>query len=287
MEQYFVESYIKELESGPVDAHLQQSSKRRCFCRAHIHSAIEMLIVKTGTFEIYANDRKYIAGAGDMVLLRSNTIHHTYSTTDSAAYYVIRMRPSLLAELSNGKEDSRLMLFFSVDKPELCCFFPKSQTDGTPLGEAICRFTQEYEQSGFAHSIAITLGAAQILLEILRVNQKSVSAPSFDITENTTKCIYETLVYINQNYNLPISATDCSNIAGMSYSYFSRTFKAVIGKSFKEYLNETRINHAQKLLCSQDLTVTEVASLCGFDSVSYFISVYKTLKGVTPYHSKK
>lgn len=282
MENYFVESYIKQLESGPVEAHLQSGTKRRCFCRAHIHSAIEMLIVKTGTFEIYANDRRYEANAGDLVLLRSNTIHHTYSLTDNAEYYVIRMRPSLIAELSNGDADSRLLLFFTVDKPELCCFFPKSKTDGTPLGQAIKRLCNEILKDNVAKSIAITLASADILLEILRE-----SDTIDNITDSKAGCIYDSIVFINKNYAKAITATDCANIAKMSYSYFSRSFKAVVGKSFKEYLNETRINHAQKLLCSQDMTVSEVASLCGFDSVSYFISVYKNLKGVTPYHSKK
>lgn len=279
MENYFVESHIKELDSGYVDAHLQTGTARRCFCRAHIHSAIEMLIVKEGRFEIYANDRKYEAGEGDLVLLRSNTIHHTYSLTESASYYVIRMRPSLFAELSNGDADSKLLLFFTVDKPELECFFPKSKTNGTPLGDAIERFYTEYANKNVARSIGITLASAGILLEILRLGG--------DVTYNKANSIYDTIVFINKNYAKPISAADCATVAKMSYSYFSRTFRAVIGKSFKEYLNETRINHAQKLLCSQDLTVSEVASLCGFDSVSYFISVYKNLKGVTPYHSKK
>lgn len=283
MSDYFVESHIKELDSGPVEAHLQTGVVRRCFCRAHIHSAIEMLIVKSGVFEIYTNERKYKAGEGDLVLIRSNTIHHTYSLTETASYYVIRMRPSLFAELSNGEADSRLLLFFTVDKPELDCFFPKSQTDGTPLGRAISNFCDEMSHESVAKSIGITLASANILLEIVRHGQ----APQTDVTDSKASCIYNTIVYINKNYAKPITATDCAGVAGMSYSYFSRTFKSVVGKSFKEYLNETRINYAQKLLMSQDMTVTEVASACGFDSVSYFISVYKQLKGETPYKSKK
>ncbi len=282
MDNYFVESHIKELDGGPVAAHLQSGTVRRCFCRAHIHSAIEMLLVKSGTFEIYANDRKYEAQAGDLVLLRSNTIHRTYSLTENASYYVIRMRPSLFAELSNGEKDSRLMLFFAVDKPELDCFFPKSKTDGTPLGHAISRFCDEYSNDFVAKSIGITLASANILLEILRQSDTDT-----DVTDSNARHIYDAIVFINKNYQKPITAADCADVAGMSYSYFSRTFKAVVGKNFKEYLNETRINHAQNLLCSSDITVTEVASLCGFDSVSYFISVYKNLKGTTPHHAKK
>ena len=83
----------------------------------------------------------------------------------------------------------------------------------------------------------------------------------------------------NQN----ITAEDCSKIACMSYSYFSRSFRAVTGKNFKEYLNQVRVAHAEKALLTSDKSVTEVAAHCGYDNVSYFISVYKRIKGVTPH----
>jgi len=71
-------------------------------------------------------------------------------------------------------------------------------------------------------------------------------------------------------------------MAYMSYSYFSRCFYRITGKSFKEYLNLTRINRAEKAILTTDKSVTEIAGDCGFNSVSYFISTYKKLKGVTP-----
>ena len=52
--------------------------------------------------------------------------------------------------------------------------------------------------------------------------------------------------------------------------------------SFKEYLNLTRVNHAERLLMTTQKSVTEISSLCGYNNVSYFISVYRRLKGRTP-----
>ena len=73
----------------------------------------------------------------------------------------------------------------------------------------------------------------------------------------------------------------------MSYSYFSRCFKNVTGKTFKEYLNMVRINHAQRLLATTTLSVTQVALECGYNNISYFIAVYKSLKGETPLSSRR
>ena len=69
----------------------------------------------------------------------------------------------------------------------------------------------------------------------------------------------------------------------MSYSYFSRTFKAVTGMTFKSYLNRVRTNKAEQLLLLENRTISEVASACGYNSISYFIKVYRSIKGVSPY----
>ena len=73
---------------------------------------------------------------------------------------------------------------------------------------------------------------------------------------------------------------------GYSYSYFSRSFRRITGKSFKTYLNRTRVDHAAQLLCREGVSVSEVAARCGFNSVSYFIRVFRTVTGKTPHNFK-
>ncbi len=288
MKEYFIEKENKRLDNSPIYAQLQSTDKKKQIIRPHIHSAIEILIVKSGAYYVYVGERKYKAQPGDMVLLRSNTIHHTYSISESgSSYYVIMVRPSLIAELSDGNNDSKLLLFFALDREQLKCFWTKAEMENTPLGHAVKHFTEEFDEKIFARTIALTIAISGIMLEILREGNKTNDGTPTVTDENTTRRIYDTLLFINKNYKQPITAYECAVYAGMSYSYFSRTFRAVIGKTFKEYLNFTRINHAQKALMSTDMTVTEIAANCGYDNVSYFISVYKRIKGTTPYTNKK
>ena len=70
---------------------------------------------------------------------------------------------------------------------------------------------------------------------------------------------------------------------GMSYSHFSRSFKKVTGVTFKNYLNRTRISKAEQLLFSKTCSVSEAAIACGYNSISYFIKVYRLFTGTTPY----
>ena len=53
--------------------------------------------------------------------------------------------------------------------------------------------------------------------------------------------------------------------------------------TFKKYLNKLRIDHAQKMLAKGGRNISEIAADCGFNSISYFISTYRSIVGITPY----
>lgn len=68
---------------------------------------------------------------------------------------------------------------------------------------------------------------------------------------------------------------------GLSANYLSHKFKATYGVAFKAYLREIRVHHA-KLLLREGRPVKAVSHECGFNSVSYFIMVFKAHSGCTP-----
>ena len=126
------------------------------------------------------------------------------------------------------------------------------------------------------------IAAATVVLGLLR------SREEIEEFENTaiTELVYKSIVYINDNYHENLSAESVSEYLGISYSYFSRCFKRIAGKSFREYLCHTRINHGEQLLLNTDKSVTEISELCGFENVSYFIATYRKIKGLTPLQAR-
>ena len=48
------------------------------------------------------------------------------------------------------------------------------------------------------------------------------------------------------------------------------------------YVNQKRIAKAESMLVEPQYSVTEVASNCGFSSLSSFIRMFKIVKGCTP-----
>ena len=68
----------------------------------------------------------------------------------------------------------------------------------------------------------------------------------------------------------------------MTESSFSRRFSAVNGISFKQYVIEKKIQRAIFLLQTTNRKVIDIASECGFDSISGFYDSFKRITGTTP-----
>ncbi|WP_091207109.1 helix-turn-helix domain-containing protein [Oribacterium sp. WCC10] len=51
---------------------------------------------------------------------------------------------------------------------------------------------------------------------------------------------------------------------------------------FSEYVYTRKIEHAKKMLLSDDMKVYEVADALGFESAYYFSKVFKKVTGVSP-----
>ncbi|MBQ9915390.1 MAG: helix-turn-helix transcriptional regulator, partial [Clostridia bacterium] len=64
--------------------------------------------------------------------------------------------------------------------------------------------------------------------------------------------------------------------------YFCHLFKNETGKTLKEYVNELRTNKAADLLATTDMSMTEIAGLCGFNDANYYARMFKRLRGVSP-----
>ena len=80
--------------------------------------------------------------------------------------------------------------------------------------------------------------------------------------------------------NMPISYY--ASLSDMSEGNFRRLFREYTGTSPIEYRNNVRLGDARRKLQSGEYNVSEVAELCGFTNLSFFIRLYKKKFGYTP-----
>jgi AraC-like DNA-binding protein/ligand-binding sensor protein len=88
--------------------------------------------------------------------------------------------------------------------------------------------------------------------------------------------------FIRENYIRKISLQEIADAAGLSAPYFSTIFKEEMGENLSSYLNRLRVEKARHMLAETDLTLTEIASSCGFEDQSWFSKIFKSFTGISP-----
>ena len=90
------------------------------------------------------------------------------------------------------------------------------------------------------------------------------------------------IAHINQRLGGRIEAEELYRLAGLSHSRFSEAFRDAFGVSATRYIKAQRLKRARRLLRSTELSVTEIAFMCGFSAISLFNTDFKTEVGVSP-----
>lgn len=94
--------------------------------------------------------------------------------------------------------------------------------------------------------------------------------------------IAKALRYIHANYSGHLTLEEAAHSADLSPNYFSNLFNTRMGISFSSYVNDVRIEHAQRLLLDTSFPIIEIASLVGFEEQSYFSKVFKEKTNLSP-----
>ncbi|HEY8972317.1 MAG TPA: AraC family transcriptional regulator, partial [Puia sp.] len=89
--------------------------------------------------------------------------------------------------------------------------------------------------------------------------------------------------FIMQQYDKPITLEDAAKQAHMTPQAFCRYFKKHTMHTFVSFLNEVRINEACKKLTDGNYdSIATVAYNCGFNSITNFNRVFKSVTRKSP-----
>jgi AraC-like DNA-binding protein len=89
--------------------------------------------------------------------------------------------------------------------------------------------------------------------------------------------------FLMQHYSRNITLTEVAAAAHMTAPAFCRYFKKHTRQTFVAFLNEVRINEACKqLTAGAHQNISTVAYNCGFNSLTNFNKVFKSIVGHSP-----
>ncbi|WP_159084734.1 helix-turn-helix domain-containing protein [Dongshaea marina] len=136
-----------------------------------------------------------------------------------------------------------------------------------------CHFETEYDE--MAHEgrlVAVLLDQLNFLQEI----PASLPLPR-------DKRLLALCEFIQQNLESNLSKEELGSMFGLSGRSVSRLFQEQTGISFVKWRQRSRMIEAIERL-EKGLSVTEVASACGYESLSAFVAIFKRILGITPGH---
>lgn len=128
-------------------------------------------------------------------------------------------------------------------------------------------FTRVYEDLIYLH-------AAQALIGERVIEGRDFNQPAL------RRC----LDYIEANYAECLTVSEVAKASGLSVRSMQLLFRKHLGQSFLTFLTERRLLAARQMLASrqQNLSVTSVATSCGFNHLSNFARLYKNAFGDKP-----
>lgn len=119
-------------------------------------------------------------------------------------------------------------------------------------------------------------------------NQRLLSTLTSELEdfENSDK-IKKVYDYIQENYERKVTLSEMAELVNMSEISFNRFLKKRTGKTFIEFINDTRVGYAARWLIEKDLGIAEIAYKSGFNNIANFNRVFKKAKNTTPSQYRK
>jgi AraC-like DNA-binding protein len=87
--------------------------------------------------------------------------------------------------------------------------------------------------------------------------------------------------FVAEQYARHIELCEVAALVSLTEAAFCRYFKRMTQQTFTQFVNRYRVHEAQRMLLA-DNNVTEAAFACGFESLSYFNKVFRSVTGENP-----
>ena len=125
------------------------------------------------------------------------------------------------------------------------------------------------------------------LLLILHYVEQECLAESSAVARPRNETVEQVCAYLAANYRQKFSLTEVAARFYLSPYYLSRLFRRVTGQSIVDYLNNRRIEAAQKLLETTELSISAIAEQTGFASAAHFRRVFREVMDISPLQYRK
>lgn len=235
----------------------------------HQHSFTELLYCLEGEGHIWTEEGLQPVHPKSMVLINPHVFHTEYSSHDKPLKYVV-IGISGVTAFPNNEQIPTVYFYDDMEAK----YFPFINAIIEELNH------QKIHSREIVHRI--------VSIIILQLQQETHSLKMHkNTTTDLSSIVYNTKIFIDTHFSGQIDLDTLAEYTHVSKYYLARLFKEEMGKTIIDYLTDVRLQRSQELLESTDYSITQIASIVGFNSSSYFSTKFKELLKISPSDFRK
>ncbi len=233
----------------------------------HFHNEYEIFYILEGERLFFFNNRNFVASKGDLILVDTNLIHMTKSVS------------------ADDSGHNRIILYVNSDKmQELDKKYPPLQEHFMDL---YYLFKRECREKKHNYKQAVELAVTTYFLGLTRELDIHAQEGPLGAEIGKNKHVYEIADYLSQHCEQPLSLDELAGRFYLSKYYACRAFKEVTGYTISEYVNIHRIQRAKRYLEETTLSISEIADMVGYGTMTHFEKTFKIYMTISPLKYRK
>lgn len=231
----------------------------------HWHSYYELIYYYDGCATSCINGTNLELKSGSLYLLTPSDLHHTYPTlNDKAAHFINISFTEEVLDRELAEQLQQVIYIHNLAENE----------NIISLINLLKNAKSEKEKQHLLNA----------LLYCITATGQHFKESTHNILP---KSIRQSIRYIANHFNEQITLDMVADALHLNESYFSSLFSKTYGCTFKTYLTIYRLGYAKQLLQNTDLSVTEICTASGFQTLPHFFRVFKQQEGITPLQFRK
>lgn len=246
------------------------------------HETLEIKYFYEGRSMIMIGSDMIVAESGDIIVTNPFEVHsNIVGEGESGKYFLLMVDLDFFAD--NGIFDIDLRQLLLVNGHRFNRIIRGNERLQTLIRNAKTELDEKKE-----HYKTVVKGIMCEFFSLLLRDELDAQI-SEDLGKDVIKrslTILPALQNIFCNYQDHLTVDELAQLCNISKYHFCRIFKQQMGVTPVQYIIKYRLSVAELMLHTKNYSIREVATMCGFDDLSYFYRCYKKVNGIAPHKIK-
>ena len=247
----------------------------------HWHQDFEFMQILTKEMYYFIGGKRVHLKKGDCLFVNSKQLHYGYAKDkQNSAFICTLIHPTLIAENNGLYEKYIRPISESVELPYIV--WTKSDSDFEAISSLLTEVRELGSSEPFGYEILASNALRHIFIYIMK-RYEELAVDETESKENPMLLSQKRMVaYIASHYMEDMTLEEIAESASLSKSSCIRIFKKYLAQTPFEFLHSYRLEQSAYQLANTTRSISEIASSCGFNHMSYYAQLFQKRYGCTP-----